>query len=101
MGNNTEIKTNTGTTEVVKQTAKVHPLGKLVTIKAYALSPTEKKSQIFASINQYNVEFQQNTEVKVREAFVKFLQSATKISHVLEDGKPVSKDEPLYAVTVL
>jgi len=78
-----------------------HPMGDFIKIKAHALSSTEKKSQIFVSINKYTVEFQQNTEVKIREKFVVFLEKATIGVPCVVDGKPSVKQEPLYAVSRL
>jgi len=101
MENNTANKENGAGNLPAKQAKKVHPLGKLVKIKAHALSPTEKKSQIFCSINEHTIEFQQNTEVEIREAFVKFLQTATKVVHTVRNGKAVTENEPLYAITTL
>ena len=96
-------KTTTGVAAATKTTAEIeHPLGKMIKVKVFALSPTEKKSQIFASINQYTFELQQNTAVELPEAIVKFLSSSTKIVHTLDEkGDPIAKDEPLYAVTIL
>lgn len=81
---------------------KAHPLGEKVKVKVFSLSSTDKKSQIFASINQYTIEIQQNQEVEIRKTFVDFLKTATRITHVLDDkGNAMSKNEPLYAVTTL
>jgi len=86
----------------VKKNKKPHPLGELVEVKVHSLSPTDKKSQVFVSINQFNFEFQQNTKIKLPKEVVRFLQGATKIVHTVDkDNKPVGKSEPLYAVTVI
>lgn len=81
---------------------KVHPLGALIKVKVHALSSTEKKSQIFCSINKWNFEFQQNVEIDLPKGVVRFLQGATKVVHTAdENNKAFAKNDPLYAVSVI
>ena len=102
MTDNIENKVEKTTAPETPAKAKGHPLGNKIKIKAHALSAVDKKSQIFASINKYTVEFQQNKEVLVREKFVEFLESATKPLHTVDEkGNPITESEPLYAVSRL
>ena len=88
--------------KAAKKSKKEHKLGPLVKIKAHALSLTDKKGQIFCSINQFNFEFQQNTVVELPKEVVKFLQGASKLVHTTDDNnKPIAKNEPLYAISVI
>lgn len=72
-----------------------------VKCKVYSLSLIDKKSPIFVSINSYCADIPQNVEVTLPKQVVKFLQSATQVKHIVEKGKTVSVNEPLYVVTVL
>lgn len=86
--------------EIQVKKRREHPLGKMVKIKVYALSPTDKKGQVHAAINQFSYDLQQNTIVSVPEAIAKFLSNATKIKHTVnEKGFGANVNEPLYAVT--
>ena len=69
--------------------------------KVYSLSLIDKKSPIFVSINSYCADIPQNVKLELPLPVIKFLQTATKVNHIVVRGKTVTVNDPQYVVTIL
>ena len=85
------------TTAVTKNAGKDNGL---VEVKVVSLDSTNRKSNIFVSIDLPSYEFKQNEWVKLPEAVVEYLEDAEMLEYYDDDdGKAATRRVPQFSVS--